>query len=139
MSNKVNLEELETVITGVKSEFGQGLSAELIRGDVDVLQVVVEDREEFPIYVTVDSSQILCVTYLWKEQDVKTDQRLELQDALLTMNLPIPLSAFGKVGPQYVIYGALASNSSQHDIINEIETLSNNTLDALEAVAEYLS
>ena len=139
MSNKVNLEELETVISAAKPEFGQALTAELIRGDVDVLQVVVQDREEFPIYVTVDSSQILCVTYLWKEQDVKTDQRAELQDALLTMNLPIPLSAFGKVGQQYVIYGALASNSSQHDIINEIETLSNNTLDALEAVADYLN
>ncbi|NOY62438.1 MAG: YjfI family protein [Gammaproteobacteria bacterium] len=139
MSKQQTLNELAAAINGTQTEEGSVFTAELISGEVDVLQVVVEDREEFPIYVTLDDSQILCVTHLWKESEVKQGQRESLLDALLTMNVPMPLSSFSKVGDQYIIFGALASSSNIGDVSYEIEVLSDNTLEAIEAVAEFLN
>lgn len=105
----------------------------------DTVQVVVEDREEFPILVSADDEQILCVTYLWDDSQVKADGRSELQATLLAMNVPLPLSSFGKIGDRYVLFGALAANSSVEDVVTELEILSENTLEAIEAVAIYLN
>lgn len=132
------LNKLQQILNDAESE-EITYTSELIQGDVDVLQITVEDREEFPIYITVDECQILCVTHLWHEKEIKDGARETLLDALLTMNIPMPLSAFSKVGDQYILFGALAPSSSKEDIVHEIEVLSDNTLDAIEAVAEYLN
>ena len=132
------LKQLADALRGRSIEEGLTLTAELIPGEVDVLQVSIQDREEFPVYVSIDESQILCLTHLWKEGEVKEGTREELLDALLTMNVSMPLSAFSKVGNQYIIFGALATNSSADDITHEIEVLSENTLDAVEAISDYL-
>lgn len=105
----------------------------------DAVEVVVEDREEFPILVSADDEQVLCLTYLWDEAQVKSDGRTEMLSALLEMNVPLPLSSFGKIGDRYVLFGALAANSSIEDVINELEILSDNTLEAIEMVAPYLN
>lgn len=105
----------------------------------DTVEVVVEDREEFPILVSSDDEQILCVVYLWDESQVKSDGRTDMLAALLEMNVPLPLSSFGKIGDRYVLFGALAANSSVEDVITELETLSDNTLEAIEAVAQFLN
>ncbi len=138
MSNQEKLKELKSTLNDTKTEEGLSFSAEIIPGEVDVLQVTVQDREEFPIYITTDDSQILCVTHLWQESEVKKELREELLDALLTMNVPMPLSSFSKVGNQYILFGALTSTSSIEDIQYEISVLSENTLDAIEAINDYL-
>lgn len=111
----------------------------IIEGEIPVLQVLIENREEFPIYLTIDDSQILCVSHLWLEQEVIPEQREELLDMLLTLNIPMPLSSFSKVGNQYIIFGALSTEATIKDIVHEIEILSNNTLDAIEVLAPYLN
>lgn len=103
------------------------------------VEVIVEDREEFPIMVTADDEQILCITYLWDEAQVKGDQRTGMLSALLEMNVPLPLSSFGKIGDRYVLFGALAATSQMEDVVNELEILSDNTLEAIEAVTPYLN
>jgi len=138
MKDEMNLKLLASTLDGITTEQGLKLTADIIPGEIDVLQVQAEDREEFPIYVTVDDSQILCVSYMWKEPEVKEGKREELLDALLTMNIPMPLSAFSKVGDQYIIFGALSKNSDVDDVAEDIEALSNNTMDALEILSEYL-
>ena len=50
----------------------------------------------------------------------------------------MPLSAFGKVDGQYVIYGALSVHSSLHDLVHEIETLSSNSIASIAAVRDHL-
>ena len=132
------LKQLAAELNGRSIEEGLALTAEVIPGEVDVLQVSIQDREEFPVYVSMDESQILCVTHLWKENEIKEGKREELLDALLTMNVSMPLSAFSKVGNQYIIFGALATTSVADDITHEIEVLSENTLDAVEAISDYL-
>lgn len=111
-------------------------------GDFDggeAVQVIVEDRDEFPIIVSADGEQTLCLTYLWDDAQVRPDKKTELLTALLEMNVPLPLSSFGKIGDRYVLFGALAAGSATEDLITELETLSDNTLEVLEAVGPYLN
>lgn len=109
-----------------------------IQGDVEVLQVNVVGREELPIFVSVTDSQILCICYLWRDEEVKADQRLALYESMLTLNIPIPLSAFGKIDQQYVLYGALATQSGMEDVIHELQVLSDNSLEVIEEMSDYL-
>jgi uncharacterized protein YjfI (DUF2170 family) len=139
MTSQEKLQQLVNELRGRCTKGGMEIQLEVIKADeMDVLIVQLEDREEFPIYVTVDNSQILCICYLWTEEDVKKARRGEMLDAMLTMNVPMPLSSFGKVGGQYLIFGALSSQADLNDIIDELDVLSSNTLIAVEEMAEFL-
>lgn len=131
------LTELANNLNGVKSYASLVFNTEIIPGETDVLVVTIEDREEFPVYITVDESQILCITHVWKEAEIIPEQRTELLETLLMMNLPMPLSSFSKVGSQYIIFGALSTHSSLEEVIEEIDVLSENTLIAIEELRDY--
>ncbi len=133
----MDLNMLRESLNGLTTEDGFHLNA--ADGDGDIVEVVVEDREEFPIVVSADEEQVLCLTYLFDDSQVKADARAEMLETMLEMNVPLPLSSFGKVGGRYVIFGALAASCTVADIINEIEVLSDNTLEAIEAVSTYLA
>lgn len=109
-----------------------------IPGPVPVVQVSIEGREELPIYVTCSDSQILCLCYLWNDSEVLTERRTELLETLLDLNPSVPLSSFGRIGDRYVLFGALALNARAADIAEDIAALSDNALDALEALSEFL-
>lgn len=117
-----------------------GIAVQLhpIPGPVPVVQVSIEGREELPIYVTCSDSQILCLCYLWNDSEVLTERRTELLETLLDLNPSVPLSSFGRVGERYVLFGALALNARPADIAEDIAALSDNALDALEALSEFL-
>jgi uncharacterized protein YjfI (DUF2170 family) len=125
-------------LDGVTTDNELFLRTEIIPSEIDILRVSIEDREDFPIYITVDESQILCMSYLWREDDIKPTSRLELLDTLLSMNLPMPLSSFSKVGQQYIIFGALWTDSDVDELIREIDVLSDNTLVTIEELWDYL-
>ncbi|MDQ6978693.1 MAG: DUF2170 family protein [Mariprofundaceae bacterium] len=109
-----------------------------IPGEVEVLQILVEDREELPIFVSASDAQILCIAYLFKEDEVKEDERIVMNHAMLAANISIPLSSFAKIDDQYVIYGALSVNSSLDDIVHELDTLASNAVDALDSMRTHL-
>jgi uncharacterized protein YjfI (DUF2170 family) len=117
-----------------------GLAVQLhpIPGPVPVVQVSIEGREELPIYVTCSDSQILCLCYLWNDSEVLVQRRTELLETLLDLNPSVPLSSFGRIGDRYVLFGALALNARAADIAEDIAALSDNALDALEALSEFL-
>ena len=125
-------------LNGIVTAEGMTLAAEIVDDETEMVKVEVQDREEFPVYITVDEEQILCTTYLWREGEVAPDKRTELLEAMLTMNLPMPLSSFGKVGDQYLLFGAMADSSRIEDVQHEVCVLSDNTLSAIEAMGEYL-
>jgi len=108
-------------------------------GEQDVLQVIVDGNDELPIFVTQTEEQLLCISYLFAENEVQADMRNELNETLLRLNVPIPLSAFAKIDDKYAIFGALSVNSSFDDITHELVTLADNAIDALEAVTIYLN
>ncbi len=109
-----------------------------IPGDVEVLQILVEDREELPIFISASEEQILCIAYLFPEHEIKEGQKDALNQSMLAANITMPLSAFGMIEQQYVVYGALATSSSMDDIVHEIEVLSSNTIEAIDALRDYL-
>jgi uncharacterized protein YjfI (DUF2170 family) len=123
---------------GDNSETGMVFDCQPISGEVDVLQITVIDREELPIFVSVTDDQIICITYLWGEEEVKTDCLHEMQESMLEMNIPMPLSSFSKIGDKYVIFGALSINSSFHDIEHELGVLNNNAIEVISDMSDYL-
>jgi len=137
MSNE-KLQQLMQDLEGQKLADGMGFSIEMFDGEDSVACIKVQDREEFPIYMTVDEGQILCISYLFGEDQVDPAKQAELAEAMLVMNVMIPLSAFSKIGHQYVLFGALSPNSSLDDLLHEIELLSDNVLEAIGALSTYL-
>ena len=109
-----------------------------IAGEVDVLQVTIIDREELPIFVSVTEDQILCIAYLWGEDEVKQSSRSEMLEAMVEMNIPMPLSSFSKIDNKYVIFGALSVGSSLSDVEHELAVLSDNSLEVINEMTDYL-
>lgn len=109
-----------------------------IAGEVDVLRVDVEDREEIPIFVSVTDEQIICIAYLWGEDEVKPGSRVEMFEAMLELNIPMPLSSFAKVDDKYVVFGALSVNSPLSEVEHELAVLSDNSLDVISELSNYL-
>jgi uncharacterized protein len=118
-------------------------SAELepLKGAVPVVQVSFnggEHSDRLPIYVTDAGSQLLCISYLFQERDVKSKSRTALLETLLDLNPSVPLSDFGRIGEHYVLVGALSPNSSSDDLALELATLSDNATDALATLKDFL-
>jgi len=109
-----------------------------IAGAQSVLQVTVSDLDEMPIYMTVTDTQMLCITYLCRRNEIRADKRDELNRSMLEMNVAVPLSSFALIEDYYVIFGALSTTSSVNDICRELVTLAANAYDALEAIEEFL-
>lgn len=118
---------------------GAVIQLQPIPGEVPVIQVSIEGREELPIFVTCSDSQILCMCYLWSETEVQAARRTELLETMLDLNPSVPLSSFGRVGDRYVLFGALARNAGVEDVAQDVVALSDNALDALEALSEFLN
>ena len=62
----------------------------------------------------------------------------EMNNVMLSTSISMPLSSFAKIDRQYVVYGALSIHSSLYDIVHELEVLSSNSVEALEAMKDYL-
>lgn len=136
--NNAKLEQLIADLSEARLSDGTRLSIEMFDGEDSVACIKVEDREEFPIYMTADEGQILCITYLFGEDQVIPQKSAEMADSMLLMNVVIPLSAFSKIGNQYIMFGALSPKSSIDELLHEIELLSDNVLEAIEAMSDYL-
>jgi uncharacterized protein YjfI (DUF2170 family) len=137
------MDSLQERINGLDALIGARLggvtvSLQPIPGEVPVIQVVIGGRDELPIFVTASENQILCICYLWGEAEILPGKRVALLELLLDLNPSIPLSSFGRVDDRYVLFGALSRDARIDDIADDVATLSDNALDALEALAEYL-
>jgi uncharacterized protein YjfI (DUF2170 family) len=134
------LDQLKGLDVLAGAEMG-GLPVQLqpIPGSTPVIQVSIEGRDELPIFVTSSDMQIICICYLWTEEEVKPERRTELLESLLDLNPSVPLSSFGRVDGRYVLTGALGRDASVQDIAREVAVLSDNALDALDALSEFLN
>ncbi|ATG72777.1 hypothetical protein CGX12_05530 [Zobellella denitrificans] len=123
---------------GDQSSTGFGFQCFPIPGEVEVLKVTVEGREELPLFISVSDDQILCISYLWDESQVDPARRQAMLEAMLDMNIPMPLSAFARLDDWYVVFGALSLNADLADIEHELAVLSDNCLEVIEDMAEFL-
>ena len=111
---------------------GATFDVQIIPGEVEVLQIIVGGLEEVPVYLSITDSQLLCIAYLWDESEV------DMLETMLSMNIPMPLSSFARIADKYAIFGAMAVTSSFDDIAHEVIVLSENTVEALSALEEFL-
>ena len=137
MNNLFNqLSNLDTLLSALMG--GVGVQIQPIAGDVPVIQVSIEGRQELPIFVTCSDAQTICLCYLWTDDDVRAERRAELLEALLDLNPSVPLSSFGRVGKRFVLAGQLTRLARPEDVAHEVAVLSDNALDALGALTEFL-
>ena len=120
------------------SDTGMSFDCQPISGEVDVLQISILEREELPIFVSVTEDQIICISYLWDVDEVKPDCINDMHESMLEMNIPMPLSSFSKIGDKYVVFGALSINSSFADVEHELAVLSNNAIEVIDDMSDFL-
>jgi len=114
------------------------ISVSTIAGDTPIIQAVMQDMDEFPVMISVGEQQIMAIVNLWTADEIIDGKKDELNDYLLRLNMPVPLSSFSIINNQYVLFGALSVNSNISEVIEEISTLTNNVMEALETCREYL-
>jgi uncharacterized protein len=120
------------------SDTGMSFDCQPISGEVDVLQISILGREELPIFVSVTEDQVLCISYLWGAEEVKSECLAQMHESMLEMSIPMPLSSFSKIGDKYVIFGALSISSSLADVEHELTVLSNNAVEVIDDMSDFL-
>jgi len=120
------------------SDTGMSFDCQPISGEVDVLQISILGREELPIFVSVTEDQVLCISYLWGTEEVKSECLAQMHESMLEMSIPMPLSSFSKIGDKYVIFVALSISSSLADVEHELTVLSNNAVEVIDDMSDFL-
>ncbi|NHZ98488.1 DUF2170 family protein [Massilia sp. CCM 8734] len=119
-----------------------GVSSNLLPPDqadgVPVMRMTIEGLEELPVFITATPSQVLCICYLWTEAEIRPERRYEMLEAMMDLNMAIPLSNFGRVGEHYVIFGSLAHDASADSIATDVAMVADNAFEALDVFSEFL-
>ncbi|RSZ60874.1 DUF2170 family protein [Massilia atriviolacea] len=105
---------------------------------VPVMRISIEGLEELPVFITATPSQVLCICYLWTEAEIRAERRAEMLEAMMDLNMAIPLSNFGRVGEHYVIFGSLAHDASADSIATDVAMVADNAYEALDVFSEFL-
>ena len=105
---------------------------------VPVMRIVIDGRDELPVFVTGSSTQMLCICYLWTEDEIKPERRSEMLEAMMDLNIAIPLSNFGRIAGRYVIYGSLAHDADAESIATDVAMVADNALEALNVFSDFL-
>ncbi len=132
-----DLQELSNRIAGFEYK-GHQFNCLTIEGEYNVLRVEVSDLEEMPIFLTITETQILCISYLFNMEEIHQNKTVELNQYLLELSVPMPLSAFAIVDDYYAIFGALSCGSTIESIADELVTLAANAVDSLQALEEFI-
>ncbi len=137
MTDKLN--EVVAALNAATTNEGLAIRAEVIDADEKIIKVEVEEREEFPIMLDIDEEQITAIVNLWSQNEVKEGAEAEMMSVMLSMNVALPLSAFAKTGGTYQLFGAMSANTLMENIVEEISVLSDNTLEVVDALGDYLN
>jgi hypothetical protein len=114
---------------------------ELVDGSEPTLHVVLHDHGDLPIFVSVAGGQIMASTTMWEVSEVK--DRHAFNEAALKLN---PVNCLSNVGivtispgrDAYVMFGELSASSPIDTIVEEIQVLAINTIEAAEAFSGHL-
>jgi len=116
----------------------EGTRFDAVLSDDGVLEVFCSNNDEFPINIVKTDTQLLAITPLFSVAEVQAEKLNELNEELLFISPAIPLSSVGRQGETYILFGAMALNTTFDNIIHELEVQAENTLDVLEVVEPLL-
>ena len=116
-------------------------SVELFDGAEVSLLVTMAEYGDLPLFVAVFGEQIIVEALLWPLSDVR-DAAAFNEEVLRTHKL-FPLSSIGlETLPDgqacYTMFGALSASSTLSNVVEEIELLAGNVINATEAYAGFL-
>lgn len=138
LMTKLSAKDIYSQLSATEEVQNGEMTVTTIEGETPIIQAVMQDVDEFPVMITVGEEQILAIVNLWTVDEIKDGKKDELNEYLLRLNMPVPLSAFSIINDQYVLYGALSVNSDISEVVEEISTLTSNVIEALESCEEYL-
>ncbi len=134
----IDSNQIRKLLAKYENEAGPSFDIESIPGEIPTYSVVVDGREELPIYISSTDEEILCICHIFDEAELEQQSITEMHEAMLSMNVPMPLSSFCKIGTKYAVFGALSAKSNIDELAHELSTLSDNSMDAIEAFSDYL-
>lgn len=137
MTDKLN--EVVAALNIATTKEGLAIRAEVVDVGDEIIKIEVEEREEFPIMLDIDDDQITAIVNLWSQHEIKEGAEAEMMSVMLSMNVALPLSAFAKTEGIYQLFGAMSANTVMENIVEEINVLSDNTLEVLDALGDYLN
>jgi len=118
-----------------------GISLELIEGTDPAIAVSMREHGDLLIQLAVSGDQIFVSAPLCFASQVK--DRARFNEACLRLN---PISPLSNIGLQaidgddvYIVFGELSARSPLANVIEEILTLADNTLDAAQAFANDIA
>jgi uncharacterized protein len=138
LMSKITTDDLMVQLSATEEARNGEITIIKLEGDTPIIQAIIQDVDEFPIMVSVGDEQILAIATLWGSDEVMDGKVNELNALLMRANLSVPLSSFSIMGERYVLFGALSVNSDITEIVEEITSLANNTVEAVEFCKEYL-
>lgn len=135
MSEK--LEEISFRLNDYHTAGGVTFDA-VLSGEGDTLEVICSENPDFPIIVTATDAQIISVTPLFAVSDVVDGKLDEFNKILLSLSPVMPLSAIGMQDDMYILFGSMAVNTVFENLAHELEVQADNTLEALDALKDFL-
>ncbi len=125
--------------TASQDSLAYPFTVEPLPGPGQVYRVLIEDQPEFPIALSEAEGELLCMVRLFGTDEIRPERKGELFETMLAGNLSLPLSSFGLANGAVYLYGSLSSSSKTEVVMEEIQTLAGNTLEALDLVKDYLA
>jgi uncharacterized protein YjfI (DUF2170 family) len=135
--------ELASALAGAEEVANGRMSVDYVEGsqDTGVVQVTLHEIGDLAILLGVAGNEIQASVALDPVAEIHDASRFQHQ--LLKANKLLPLSTFGITeidGEEYYeIFGQLSGGSELEEIIEEIETLGRNALDAAEMIDAWKS
>jgi len=116
-------------------------SIEIIDGLDSTIVVSMHHYGDLPIFLTAGGDQILAEAVLFSLEDVADTAKFN--EYVLRTHKFLPLSTISletdiSHGDYYYMFGALSASSSINEIVLEVETLAENTIQATEAFQAFL-
>lgn len=119
----------------------QSSSIEIIDGLDSTIVISMHNYGDLPVFVTAGGEQILAEAVLFALADV--NDTAKFNEYVLKTHKYLPLSTISIEtdpihGDYYYMFGALSSSSSINEVVLEVETLAENTIQATEAFQSFL-
>ncbi len=105
----------------------------------DMVEVICSNNDEFPIKIVETDTQLITVSHLFSVDEVASGAVNELNGILLSLNPAIPLSSVGLQNNQYILFGAMALETTFDNLMHELAVQADNVIDLLDAVSPSLS
>lgn len=100
------------------------------------IELVLVDYGDQPVHLVVTDHEIRMTTPLCDQRSVQDP--LRFNEACLRMGPNMPLSNVGLVGAHYILFGQLSAHSPLANIVEELDVMGRNVIDAQAELSDLI-